>query len=109
MDIFVKARKGTLAHYVYHKLAKENEPCFLLEHQKWITYDRDNHNANRFMIGPDVMMEKAAVYGRMIYQSDLFYSTEIYLFEVLRVYYFSTSLPKRVKQFLDEWYANRTY
>lgn len=59
---------------------------------------------HQFVIGSGEGIKIGADYGGQVYRRDTFHS-QTSIQDVLRIYYFSKRLPKRVKEFLDEWYA----
>lgn len=104
IDIFTKAPNKTLANFIFYQLSKPEDRCFMLENEKWTGFKKKDFTENRFIFAPDVMVEGLADYGRVVYQTDFFINPKS-LMEILRAFYLSKRLSRRVKEFLNRWYV----
>lgn len=100
MDCFIRAPNNTLAHYIYYRLANKNKPCYLLDGDQFLTFNRNEIAKHRFMVGPSINMERTTGVAQNIFERNIFFNDKPF-FETLRVFYLSKKLSEGKLGFIN--------
>ena len=100
MDAFTGAPNYTMAHFIYHRLANPENPCYLLDGDTFLKYNPEKVVKHRFLVGPSINVERITGMAYNMFERNIYFNEKSF-FETLRVFYLSKRLTKAKRDFIN--------
>ena len=100
MDAFKWAPNNTMAHYIYYRLANQENPCYMIDGDHFLKFNPEEMVKHRFLVGPSINVERITGMAHNMFERNIYFNEKSF-FETLRVFYLSKKIDKAKRDFIN--------